>query len=277
MRRSLDPRRGQPRRPTFGATATALALVWAALGGIADAGPAKQRGCKRCTSPPSQATWWYQLQGRPSHLRAGVVDVDGFDTSSRFVSRLRASGRYAICYIDVGTWENWRRDTESFPDSVLGRGNGWPGERWLDLRRIDVLGPIMRARMRICSAKGFQAVEPDNVDGFENETGYSISARDQLAYNRWIAKTAHSLGLAVALKNDFDQIPSLARYFDFVIAEQCFELDECGKLRPFTSAGKAVFDVEYALPRSRFCSAAQKLHISALWARPSLNGAARPC
>jgi hypothetical protein len=179
--------------------------------------------------------------------------------------------------MDAGTWEDWRRDRQSFPESVLGRGNGWPGERWLDVRRIDVLGPIMRARMSLCRTKGFEAVEPDNVDGFENETGFSISARDQLAYNRWIARAAHRLGLAVALKNDLDQVPSLARYFDFAIAEQCFEFRECDKLRPFTRRGKAVFDVEYALPRSRFCATAQELHISGLWARPSLNGAARPC
>jgi hypothetical protein len=277
MRRSLNPRR-QLMWPTFAAAATAFALVCAAWGAFGDAGAAKGRGCGgHCTRPPSQASWWYQLQGQPSHVRARVVDVDGFDTSARFVSHLRTAGRYAICYIDVGTWENWRRDSGRFPASVLGRGNGWPGERWLDVRRTDVLGPIMRARMRTCRAKGFDAVEADNVDGFESETGFSLSAQDQLAYNRWIARTAHRLGLAVALKNDFDQIPSLARHFDFAIAEQCFELDECAKLRPFTRAGKAVFDVEYALPRSRFCRAAQKLHISALWARPSLSGAARPC
>jgi hypothetical protein len=205
------------------------------------------------------------------------VDVDGLDTSSRFVSRLRAGGRYAICYIDVGTWENWRRDSSRFPATVLGRGDGWPGERWLDIRRRDVLGPIMRARMQTCHTKGFDAVEPDNVDGFENDTGFPLSPHDQLAYNTWIAATANRLGLAVALKNDLDQVQSLAGHFDFAIVEQCFEFHECAKLRPFTRAGKAVFDVEYGLPRSRFCGAAPKLHISALWARPSLSGAARPC
>jgi hypothetical protein len=48
------------------------------------------------------------------------------------VARLRGQGRYSICYIDAGTWENWRADRGRFPDSVLGRGNGWPGERSFD-------------------------------------------------------------------------------------------------------------------------------------------------
>ena len=43
-----------------------------------------------------------------------------------------------ICYIDVGTSENFRPDYRSFPASVKGRSNGWPGERWLYVRRLDV-------------------------------------------------------------------------------------------------------------------------------------------
>ena len=234
-------------------------------------------GCGGCVHPPRKATWWYQLQGRPSPRRARVMDVDGFDTARGFVSRLHAARGYAVCYVDVGTWERWRRDSGRFPQSVLGRGNGWPGERWLDIRQLEVLGPIMRSRMRMCRAKGFDAVEPDNVDGFANETGFPLSALAQRSYNRWIARTAHRLGLAVALKNDLDQAPSLLPHFDFAIVEQCFEFHECAKARPFVRARKAVFDVEYELPLSRFCSRARLLDINALRARESLSGEAQPC
>jgi hypothetical protein len=243
----------------------------------AHAGRDGARKCRGCVAPPRKATWWYQLQGRPSPTRARVLDVDGLDTDRSFVSRVHAAGGYAICYLDVGTWERWRRDSGRFPKDLLGRGNGWPGERWLDIRRIDLLGPIMRSRMTTCRAKRFDAVEPDNVDGFQNETGFPLSAGDQLAYNRWIAATARSLGLAVALKNDLDQSGTLARNFDFAIVEQCFELRECAKARPFVRSRKAVFDVEYALPRRRFCGRARALHINALQARLSLSGEASPC
>jgi hypothetical protein len=263
-------------------TVTVLAALFVTLAAwactaITGSGSADARSCGRCVRPPSQATWWYQLDGQPSPAAARVVDVDGFDTRPRFVSRVHAVGGYAICYIDVGTWESWRADKARFPKSVLGRGNGWPGERWLDIRRRDVLGPIMRSRMRMCRAKGFDAIEPDNVHGFQNATGFPLSAREQLAYNEWIARAAHRLGLAVALKNDLDQVASLARRFDFAIVEQCFEFNECTKLQHFTRAGKAVFDVEYALPPAQFCRPARRLHINALWARPSLSGEARPC
>jgi len=54
-----------------------------------------------------------------------------------------------------------RPDAGAFPDAVKGDSNGWSGERWLDIRRLDVLGPIMQRRLDLCKQKGFDAVEPD--------------------------------------------------------------------------------------------------------------------
>jgi hypothetical protein len=47
--------------------------------------------------------------------------------------------------------------------------------------------PILAARIDACRAKGFDAVEADNVDGFANSSGFALTAADQLAYNRTIA------------------------------------------------------------------------------------------
>jgi hypothetical protein len=235
------------------------------------------RGCSGCRLPPANGTWHYQLQGRLRLSGARVYDIDGLDAPAAFVSRLRSRHRYSICYVDAGTWEHWRPDRRRFPDSVLGRGNGWPGERWLDIRRMDVLAPIIEARIRACRRKGFDAVEPDNVDAYANRTGFPLTFRDQLAYNRRLAGIAHRLGLAVGLKNDLEQVGALRRWFDFAVVEQCFELDECHKLRPFVRSGKPIFDVEYNVPRSGFCSRANDLGINALSARPSLAGPGTPC
>lgn len=130
---------------------------------------------------------------------------------------------------------------------MLGKSNGWKGERWLDVRRTDVLGPLMAKRFDMCREKGFDAVEPDNMDGYDNETGFPLTAAHQLAYNRLIARLAHDRGMAVGLKNDLDQIPELVGDFDFAVNEQCAEFDECDQLAPFVKAGKAVFNVEYKL------------------------------
>lgn len=207
--------------------------------------------------PPQRLTWYWQLTGRVhNEVAASTFDVDGFSTPAREVSALHRLHRHVICYIDAGTWENWRPDAQRFPREVLGNPNGWPGERWLDIRRLSVLEPIMRARFTLCARKGFDALEPDNIDGFENRTGFAITARDQLAYDEWIAREAHHLGLAVFEKNDPEQAPALAPWFDGVLDEQCNQFRECASVRAYLRAGKPVLDAEY--DRSlypQFCAA----------------------
>ena len=70
------------------------------------------------------------------------------------------------------------------------------------------------------AAKGCDGVEPDWLHNFQTHTGFPLTATDQRAYNRWLANAAHDRGLAIALKNDLDQIPELVEYFDFAVNEQ---------------------------------------------------------
>ena len=229
---------------------------------------------------PTTAPWQWQLQGRiDTSVRAGVYEVDGFDTGRTVVRRLHAMGRRAICYLDVGSWESYRPDAGRFPESVKGkRYAGYPDERWLDIRRIAVLAPLLRHRFDICRRKGFDAVEPDNLGGYTNDTGFPLTGADQLRFNRWVAREVHRRGMSVALKNDGEQAARLAGAFDFAVVEQCFQYDECGLYRPFVAAGKAVFEAEYELSPAGFCPRARTLRFSAirkgydLFARPW-----RPC
>ncbi|CAN0460074.1 unnamed protein product, partial [Phaeothamnion confervicola] len=83
-----------------------------------------------------------------------VYDLDGFDTDAATVAMLKARGAHTLCYMDMGTWEDWRPDAASYPGSVLGKAwNAWPGERYLDIRQLDVLAPILEARLGLCAAK----------------------------------------------------------------------------------------------------------------------------
>lgn len=215
---------------------------------------------------PRTAAWQWQLQGRlDPDLPASVYDVDGFETTKREVAALHAGGRRAICYLDVGSWESYRPDRDEFPRAVIGRRyEGFPDERWLDASRYRLFRKPLEARIAMCARKGFDAVEPDNLAGFENRTGFDITAADQLRFNRWIATQVHRRGMAVALKNDPEQAAQLVGSFDFAIVEECFQYDECGKFSPFVRAGKAVFEAEYELPTSRFCDQAKALGFSAI-------------
>ncbi|PYQ67957.1 MAG: endo alpha-1,4 polygalactosaminidase [Acidobacteria bacterium] len=180
-------------------------------------------------------------------IDADVFDVDLFDTDEQTVAELEARVTLMTCYLSAGTWEDWRPDAGSYPPQVLGNAvDGWPGERWVDIRRIDLLGPILTARLDLCRDKGFDAVDPDNIDGYQNTTGFPLTKTDQIRFNRWLAQEAHKRNLSIALKNAPLLVPDLVNDFDWALTESCFNYGWCSMLNPFLSAGKAVFDIEYS-------------------------------
>ena len=203
------------------------------------------------TPPPATADWQWQLSGPiETSYDVALYDLDGFETPRPVLDSLAADGRYLVAYFSGGSYERWRPDADDFPDAVLGTGlDGWPGERWLDVTRHDVLEPIMRERARLARAKGFDAIEWDNVDVYANpNTGVSVSAADQLAYNRLLARIAHDHGLAAVLKNDAGQVAALEPVFDGCLAEEAYEYDEVDAYAPFLDAGKWLGICEYRGP-----------------------------
>jgi hypothetical protein len=223
-------------------------------------------------------SWQWQLTGPfDARIAADVYELDAFSTAPGDVRRLRAAGRRTICYVSAGAYEDFRPDAGRFPPDAIGRENGWPGERWLDVRRWAALEPVLRDRFRMCRDKGFEAVEADNVDGYANDTGFPLRAADQLAFNRRLAGLAHGLGLAIGLKNDLDQAAALEPDFDFAVNEECVRYAECGALAPFVRAGKPVFHAEYARPAATVCPVARRYGLVTIVKRPALDAWRDPC
>jgi hypothetical protein len=141
-----------------------------------------------------------------------------------------------------------------------------------------VLEPIMQARFQICREKGFDAVEPDNIEGYANKSGFPLSAQQQLTYNEWVAGAVHALGMAVLQKNDGEQTSQLEPYFDGALDEQCNQYHECGDFQPYLTAGKPVLNAEYQLAPSRFCASDNAAGMMGARFNLSLNGATfKPC
>jgi endo-alpha-1,4-polygalactosaminidase (GH114 family) len=209
------------------------------------------------SSPLSAGDWWHPAPGLTwqwhlselpvdTSVEAQVYDIDLFDNEATVIEELHAQGRKVICYISVGSREDWRPDADQFPAEVLGDDyDSWPGEKWLDIRRIDMLAPIMRARLDLCKAKGFDAVEPDNIEIYDNDTGFPISYEDQLVYAKWLADEAHARGLAIGIKNAPDMVADSLSFFDFAITEDAFYYNWADQMLPFIHAGKPVFAAEY--------------------------------
>jgi len=216
--------------------------------------------------PAPGTTWQWQLTGEiDTSFDVQMYDVDLYLVPEDVVQALHEEGRIVICYFSAGSWENWRDDAANFPKAVIGKPlDEWPDESWLDIRQIEALAPLLEARLDLAVELGCDGVEPDNVDGFANESGFLLSYQDQLEFNIWLAESAHSRGLSIGLKNDLDQIEDLLPYFDWALNEECFYYDECDLLLPFVQFGKAVFGVEYELERSDFCPRANDLNFDFL-------------
>ncbi len=207
--------------------------------------------------PPKDLTWYWQLQGTVNNNEpVAAYDIDGFENAASEVTTLHAKGIHVICYIDVGTYEPGRPDSGEFPASVKGSAvQGWPGEQWLNIADTSVLEPIMTKRFQMCKEKGFDAVEPDNMDGFENDDGFNNTALQQLTYDEWVATEVHALGMAVLQKNDGGQTNELKSHFDGALTEECNVYSECASFTPYLAEGKPVLNAEYSLATSAFCSA----------------------
>jgi hypothetical protein len=131
--------------------------------------------------------------------------------------------------------------------------------------------PIIKARLKLAKDKGCDGVEPDNVDGYANSSGFDLSYKEQIRFNKLIAKEAHNLNLAVALKNDLAQIKELEPFFDFAINEQCHKYNKCDKLKPFINNNKAVLNAEYdaiyiedKTEQKELCKSSKSMNISTL-------------
>lgn len=196
--------------------------------------------------PAPNTTWHWQLQGDlDTTLAVDAYDIDLFDTPSQTIAALQTRGVHVICYFSAGSYEDWRPDAGDFePNDYGGAMGNWPGEWWLDIRSANVRA-IMEARLDLAASKGCDAVEPDNVDGYQNTTDLDLSETDQIDYNRFLAGEAHARALSIGLKNAVGLVDTLEADFDWALNESCLEYDECAMLRPFIDAGKAVFHAEY--------------------------------
>lgn len=121
-------------------------------------------------------------------------------------------------------------------------------------------------------------MEPDNIDGYANKSGFPLTYAQQFAYNRMLAAVAHERGLAIALKNDTAQVKNLVNDYDFAVVEECLAYRECDKYSPFVQAGKAVFLAEYNTRGMAVkCQTADRRNFSLIFKRLDLGTWRRSC
>ncbi|KAG8630989.1 hypothetical protein KVT40_000129 [Elsinoe batatas] len=199
---------------------------------------------------PSAGTTWQYVLGHRVKLdhtieQTSVWIIDLFDTAADDVAELHRRGRKVIAYFSAGSYENWRPDATRFPAPDMGKKlDDWEGEKWIRTSSPSVR-EIMTARMDLAVQKGFDGIDPDNVDGYDNKNGLGLTKNDAVDYVLWLAREAHSRGLAVGLKNANDIIPRVIREMQWCVQEQCVQYGDEDEYLPFIRQGKPVFHVEY--------------------------------
>jgi len=228
--------------------------------------------------PKPGTSWHWQLTGTLDMNRpVQMYDIDLFNSTAQTIGSLKAQGKIVICYFSAGSYEDWRPDAATIPQAARGeKMEGWD-ELWLDIRSQGVRD-VMKKRLDLAQSKGCDGVEPDNVDGYMNQTGFPLSSQDQLDYNGFLADEAHARGLSVGLKNDLEQVQQLVAKFDWALNEECFKYDECSMLTPFVQAGKAAFNVEYTpSTKSEVCPQATSLKLDSQIKNLDLDAWSDPC
>ncbi|CAM4170477.1 endo alpha-1,4 polygalactosaminidase [Deinococcus marmoris] len=243
----------------------------------------------RIQPPPAGLYGWDWQIGAQTAAQVRVppgirlIDLDGFETTAAQVAQLKRQGLYTVCYINAGSYEPYRPDSARYPARLkLGVDPNWQDEAFVDVRDVfrphSVLAAILRQRLRMCRKKGFQALEPDNLQNDENVPGGVISLQDQVDFSGWLADEAHAQGLAIFQKNGPDKVllkdrtgRRLADKFDGILNESCHEFDECEPLAEYVRRGKPALNVEY---RQKFlnCAGASRLKINSMFKDPYLRG-----
>ena len=275
-----------------------LALAWmgCSRGGsdgsdaaVADAGSSVTDGATLTSDagqlpdlqPPASPSWDWQIGATSEadiQVPAGVnlMDVDGFAVSAATIQSYRAQGIYTVCYINAGSYQPGLPDSADYPESLnLQADPDWPGEYFLDVTDVfkpgSVLASILGKRLDMCKAKGFDALEPDNLQNDENIMSGQITTQAQLDFNGWIANLAHEKGLAVLQKNGPDKILQtttagvrMVDAFDGILDEECQKFSECDALSEYSKRGKIALDVEYAQSLTLDCAAMVSRGIVAL-------------
>ncbi|KXJ88901.1 glycoside hydrolase superfamily [Microdochium bolleyi] len=265
---------------------------------------------------PTKGTTWQLVLEKPLDMTRAVVnnkmtpdvavyDIDLFTNTDngkdkeRVIGRLHGLGKKVICYFSAGTYEPYRQDSGQFKTADLGASlPDWPDERWLNTNSDNVRS-IMAKRIKLAADMGCDAIDPDNMDAYNNQKGGGfktpLTETDAINYVGFLSAEAKKWNMAMGLKNAGDIAANVTGLVQFSVNEECSVwAGDCATLAAaFTKLNKPVFHVEYpdeekywkgdkegftdAAVRAKHCGAAGEADFSTILALYALNGWVQWC
>jgi len=219
-----------------------------------------------------------------------IYDIDGIINPASTVAALHAQGKHVVCYIEVGAAGNYYSAaseglTTTYYDQLQKAGvfgqkvSGYP-EYYLDIRAPATVSIIEAMIDQQCAAKGFDAVETDIDEEYNDKSGFPLTMAEQEQYMTTLADDMHGLGLGWWIKNPDDTGDSYATDMyplaDAVLTEQCNQYSSCGLLSAYVGH-KAVFNAEYHLAPNSFCPHDDSLGFNGARFNLALTGIRKPC
>lgn len=218
-----------------------------------------------------------------------VFDIDGIDNPASTVSALHAKGDHVICYMEVGTAGNYGGAYTTYYNEFAAAGDlgsslsGYP-EKFLNINSASTVSIVESIINQQCNAKGFDAVETDLDETFNNNegsSGFTITQANEESYLTTLANYMHRLGLGWIAKNVDDTgsqsfVNDMMNIADGAITEQCNQYSTCSLYKPFEGK-KAIFNAEYSGSTASFCPADIAADINGALFNVNLNGPRSPC
>ncbi len=257
---------------------------------------------------------------------ANIMDSDEFEDAATLgpnhdptsatviVHDMHVANKYAICYVEAGAYQKGFPDDGNFAPADYGATGSYPTQRfnrryqmagYSDEYYLNIAGfagytpgatltgtaaniaTALSERIAGCHAEGMDGVEPDDLDGYTNNSasgarggGWGLTQADAAGFEQWLAYTAHNDDLAIFQKNDGANTTADYRTFDGMIIEECnFYDDPCGaggdNVQDYLNLGKPVLDAEYTQDgetTAKFCSADNRVGITGSLFSVDLNG-----
>jgi len=203
------------------------------------------------TPTSGQYTWDYLIGAENSEIVASkkqVINID-LEKAQQFVPQAHNKGQKVVCYFSGGTMQESRKiDYQDYVNAgvgIPGTKSSW-GNQYVDIRNKSKLQPLIRRRMERAKSYGCDAVEVDSLGLYIHKVK-DYTEEDTYVFAKWVAETAHSVGLPIGLKNVALLATRLEPYFDFAIVESCANSPNvCNYYyTSFTKHNKAVFTVHY--------------------------------
>ena len=230
-----------------------------------------------------------------------VYDVDAIENPASTVSALHARHDHVICYIEVGTAGNYYSAAQegvatSYFQQLKNAGdlspNELPGytEYFIDINQASAVSIIESMIKAQCANKGFDAVETDLDETFndnEGTTPWTITEANEQTYLTTLADYMHTLGLGWIAK-DLDDVDDgfagrMEPLASGIITEQCNQYETCTQLTSYENH-KAVFNAEYQRSASGgypgypgFCTYDDSHDINGALFDVNLDGPRSPC